>query len=159
MNTATLQQWWEQRNAREKWALRCAVGVLAAALLWTKAIAPAMRTLRSFDMQHAALDAQLQTMLALQAQAQALQAMPRMTSTSAAQALRESVQKSFANQADVTLNGGLATVNLRGVSADALAQWLAVARSQAHTAPTSASLRNGPSGWSGTLQMALPESP
>ena len=159
MNATALQHWWEQRASREKSALRSAAVLMAAALLWTQALAPALQTLRSFDAKHAELDTQLQTMLSLQAQAKALQALPRMTPTAASQALRESVQKAFDKNADFTINGGTATVTLRGVNADSLAQWLATARSQANSAPTNASLSRTPGGWSGTVQMALPNSP
>ena len=159
MNATALQLWWEQRVSREKWALRSAAVLMIAALLWTLALAPALRTLRSFDANRVQLDAQLQTMLSLQAQAQALQALPRMTQAAASQALRESVPQAFDKNADVTMNGGIATITLRGVSADTLAQWLATARTQAHSAPTNANLSSTPNGWSGTLQMALPNSP
>jgi general secretion pathway protein M len=157
MNATQLRQWWEQRAPREKWALQIAAVLMAAAMLWMLALAPALRTLGSYDTKRLQLDAQLQTMLHLQAQA--LQSLPRLTQATASQALRESVQKAFDKNADIAMSAGNATVTLRGVSADTLAQWLAAARTQAHSAPLQASLSNTPTGWSGTVQMALPTTP
>lgn len=157
--TLPARQWWQQRNAREKSLLRAVALLLALALLWALALAPAVRTLRSFDGQYARQEAQLQTMLRLQAQAQRLQAQPTLAPASAAQALQASVQQAFGAQASVSLQANSATVNVREVSAQALAQWLASARTQAHAAPQQARLTHSAQGWSGTLQMDLPAPP
>jgi len=158
MNTASLQLWWGQRSHKEKWALKLAVALLAGALVWALALAPALRTLRSYEASSLQLDADLQTMQGLQAQAQALQSMPRLSQSTATQALQDSVQKAFGKNADFSANGANATITLRGVPADTLAQWLTTARTEALCAPTQARLANTASGWSGTLQMALPNS-
>jgi general secretion pathway protein M len=158
MNTASLRQWWGQRSHKEKWALKLAIALLAGALVWAFALAPTVRTLRSYEDSRLKLDADLQTMQDLQAQAQALQSMPRLSQSTATQALRESVQKAFGKSADFSANGANATVTLRGVPADTLAQWLTAARTEALSAPTQARLTSAASGWSGTLQMALPNS-
>lgn len=159
MNATQLRLWWRQRAPREKWALQIALLLMATILLWMLALAPALRTLHSFDSNRLKLDADLQVMLRLQAQAQALQSTPRLSKAEASQALRESVQKTFDKNADITMNGGSATVTLRGVSPEVLAQWLANARTLAYSAPLQANLRNSPTGWSGTVQMALPTTP
>lgn len=157
MNTANLRTWWNQRPPREKNLLRGCGVLVGLALLWSVALAPALRTLRSYETQRAAQEAQLQTMLSLQAQAQAAQALPRLTPAAATQALQASVLQAFGTHAELTLAGGTASVTLRGVQADALAQWLASARVNAHSAPIQARLTHAPNGWSGTLQMALPQ--
>jgi general secretion pathway protein M len=158
MNTANLRLWWGQRSHKEKWALKLAVAVLAGYLVWALALAPALRTLRGYEVSRFKLDADLQTMQGLQAQAQALQSMPRLSQLTATQALRDSVQNAFGKNADFSANGANATVTLRSVPADTLAQWLLSARTQALSAPIQARLSNTTSGWSGTLQMALPNS-
>lgn len=139
--------------------LKIGAVMVAATLLWILALAPAVRTLRSFNATRLQLDDDLQNMLRLQAQAQTLQSIPRLPTAVASQALRESVQKAFDKNADFTMSAGSATVTLRGVSADTLAQWLMSARTQAHSAPLQAKLRNTPTGWSGSLQMSLPNTP
>ena len=158
MNLAQLRQWWGLRVPREKWIMGSAAVLVVCALLWAITVAPALRTLRNYETSRIKLDADLQTMQNLQAQAQALQSMPKLSQSTSAQALRASVVKAFGKSADFTLNGGTALVTLRNVTADALAQWLTSARTEAHSAPVQAHLTNGPAGWSGTFQMALPPS-
>jgi general secretion pathway protein M len=158
MNAATLRTWWSQRPPREQSLLRLGMLMVVAGLLWSLALAPALRTVRTFDAKRTAQDAQLQAMLRLQAQAQALQALPRLSQTAATQALQASVQQAFGALADITVNGDSATVRIRGVTADALAQWLSAARSNARCVPVQAHLTRAGTGWSGTLQMALPAS-
>jgi general secretion pathway protein M len=154
----TLQSWWSQRPAREKPLLLGAAILVSAALLWWVAIAPAVRTLSGFDAKWAAQDAQLQTMLRLQNQAQSLTAQAPLSTAAAAQALLASVQQSFGTQADVQIQGNSATVTLRGVPGEALAQWLATARANARSVPVQTRLKRGPNGWTGTMQMGLPQS-
>lgn len=158
MKAATLRAWWSQRPPREQSLLRLGALLVAVGLLWSLALAPALRTVRTFDAKRTAQDAQLQAMLRLQAQAQALQALPRLSQTAATQALQASVQQAFGALADVTVSGDNATVRVRGVTADALAQWLGNARSNARCVPVQAHLTRAGTGWSGTLQMALPAS-
>jgi general secretion pathway protein M len=155
MNLLSLQTWWGQRPNSEKNLLRLALALVGAALVWSLAIAPALRALRNFETQHAVQEAQLQNMLRLQAAAKDLQAQPRMNEADAAQALQASVQQAFAGKADVAVSAGAITVTLRGVSAQAIAQWLQIARAQAHAAPVQARLSRAGNAWSGTLQIAL----
>lgn len=148
--------WWAQRAPREKSILKLAALLIGAALLWSVALAPAIGTLRSFEAKRMAQEAQLQSMLRLQAQAKALQSQPRMGQTAAKQALQASVQKAFGAKGEISSNGGAVTVTLRGVSAEALAQWLASARAEARAVPVQARLNRVGTLWSGTLQMGLP---
>lgn len=157
MTTHALHAWWTQRPPREQALLRGCGVLVGLALLWSVALAPALRTLRSYETQRTAQDAQLQTMLRLQTQAQAAQALPRLTPAAAAQALQASVTPAFGTHAELALAGGTATVTLRGVDATALAQWLASARANARSVPVQARLTHAANGWSGTLQMALPQ--
>lgn len=156
MNRTQIQAWWEQRAAREKTILQFAALLVGAALLWSAALAPALRTLRAFEGKHQAQEAQLQAMLRLQAQAQSLQSQPRLSQAAAVQALQTSVQQALGAKADFSNSAGNATVTLRGVSAEALAQWLASARIDAHASPVQARLTRTGTDWSGTLQMGLP---
>ncbi|WP_225976039.1 type II secretion system protein GspM, partial [Paracidovorax avenae] len=67
---------WKTLAPREQSLVLAAGTVVAVALLWWVALAPALRTLREAPAQHAALDAQLQRMQALQSEALQLQAAP-----------------------------------------------------------------------------------
>jgi general secretion pathway protein M len=59
------------------------------------------------------------------------------------------------------VNGALATLTLKGVPAEALAQWLAQARVNAHATLKEARLLRGtaatPPTWDGALVLGLPE--
>lgn len=156
MSADTLRLWWAERPAKEKWAMQLAALAVAAALVWVIALAPAVRTLKTYEANRIKLDADLQNMQSLQAQAQALQALPRLPQATATQALRDAVQKAFGKNADITVYGASATITLREVAPDTLAQWLTSARTEAHSAPVQAHLTNATAGWSGTVQMALP---
>jgi general secretion pathway protein M len=153
-----LQHWWNERPAREKPMLIGAAVLIGIALLWWIGIAPALRTLSGFETKWAAQDAQLQAMLQLQTQAQALKAGPKITTTAAAQTLQTSVIQSFGGQAEIAIQSQTATLTLRGVSGEALAQWLATARTNARSVPVQAKLVRAANGWTGTLQLGLPNS-
>jgi general secretion pathway protein M len=161
---STVRTWWAQCDAREKALITIAAVLVALALVWLVAVAPALKTLRQFEATRAIQESQLQTVRALQAQAQTLQAQPRLSAAAASQALKAATDKAFGTQADITLSSGSATVNLRNVSPEALAQWLASVRSNAHATPLQARIsRNSTgnansvtAGWSGSVQLALP---
>ena len=56
----------------------------------------------------------------------------------------------------MTVMGERVTVTLKGVSADALAQWLVQARLNARALPSEAHwVRSGPGTWDGTLVLNL----
>jgi len=129
----------------------------------------------------AALDAQRQRMQSLQAEAQQLRATPATSPGDAVGALRTALTQRLGNTAQLNVAGDRATVALKGASADALAQWLAQARSNARATPLEARLTRSaapaaaaPTGnapvtlgstpvamprWDGTVVLALPATP
>ncbi|MDB5851588.1 MAG: ral secretion pathway protein GspM [Rhodoferax sp.] len=160
---ASLQLQWDRLAPRERRSVAAALALVAIALLWWVALAPALRTLRGAEAQHQLLDAQLQTMHRLQAEAQALQAQPKLGFEEALRALEASVRQRFGTTAQLSVVGDRATVTLKGASADALAQWLAQARINARALPAEARLQRSPGAvpatgptWDGTLVMSLP---
>ena len=159
------------RNAYKYQALvRLAAGVMAIALVWWLAIAPALRTLGSAETQQRTLEAELQTMQSLQAQAQMLQAQPAISRDDAVRALQASVTQTLGASAQLNAAGDQATLTLRSTPAEALALWLAQARVNARALPTEVRLTravapSSPSpspsvqpaaAWSGTLVVSLP---
>lgn len=173
--TTALRERWQGLAPREQTLVLAAGGLVALALLWWVAVAPALATLRTAPARHAELDAQLQRMQSLQTEAQQLQAAPRTGAGDAVGALRTALNQRLGNTAQLNVVGDRATVTLKGVPADALAQWLAQARSNARAAPVEARLvrsaapapANGtppPAAlgamamprWDGTLVLALP---
>ena len=172
----TLQQRWKALAPREQNLVLAASAIVALALLWWVALAPALKTLRTAPARHAALDAQLQRMQSLQAEALQLQAVPRGTPGDAVGSLRASLTQRLGATAQLSLVGDRATIALKGAPADALAQWLAQARSNALAVPVEArltrsalaaagatppaTLGNAPAAaaprWDGSLVLALP---
>ena len=163
---APLQAHWKALAAREQNLVLAAGALLAIALLWWLALAPALQTLRSAPARHAALDAQLQRLQALQAEAQQLRDAPPMRPADARRSLQNTLTQQLGDTAQIQFTGDRATVTLKGASASVLAQWLAQARSNAHAAPLEARLaqsadaaRAAPAGearWNGTLVLSLP---
>lgn len=157
---APLQARWEAMAAREKRLMAGALALLVLALLWWMALAPALQTLRSAPAQHQTLDAQLQHMRGLQAQAQALQSQPTLRKDDALRALESSLKQLLGATAQLAVVGDRATVTLRGAPADALAQWLVQVRVNARAVPAEARLTRrtstGAPTWDGTLVLTLP---
>lgn len=156
---------WKKLAAREQNLLLAAAAVLALSLLWWLALAPALATLRSAGARHAQLDAQLQQMQQLQQEAQQLQNAPQLRIADARRSLQNALAQQLGESAKIQFSGDHASVTLKNASASALAQWLVLARSNAHAATQEAHLaRASEPGasphdeprWSGTLVLALP---
>lgn len=143
--------------AQRRW-LGLAVLLLAGLAFWLLALAPALTTWRDAPAQHQQLDARLQAMQ-LQAQTlQALQGQPRADPSRTVAALTASL-KPLGEQADLSLDGARATVQLKGVPAVALADWLSSVRLSSQAVPIEAELKRNPSGplWDGRVVLALPQ--
>lgn len=149
---------WAALASRERWLLGSALSVVVVATLWWVGVAPALDTLRHAEARHRSLDAQLQTMRALTAEAASLQTQPRLNTGDSRKALDLSVKQGLGSTAQLTVIGERATVTLKDTSATALAEWLVQARSNARTVPTEAhlSLNATRTGWDGSVVLALP---
>lgn len=149
---------WEQRSTAERRALLAATVVVALALLWGVGLGPALATLRGAEAQQRALDAQLQAMRDLAAQAGGMQALPRIRGDESRRALEASVRQNLGATAQLALQGERATVTLKSAPAAALAAWLPQARTDARALPLEAHLRLDATrkGWDGTVVLGLP---
>lgn len=148
---------WARLAPREQRMVLAAVLLVSAAVLWWVGVAPALRTLRAAPTQHAELDAQLQRMRSLQAQAQALQTQPSLGYDEALRALELTIRQRLGTTARYSIAGERVTVTLAGAAPDALAQWLSQARVNARALPGEARLKRNAAGlWDGTLVMTLP---
>lgn len=157
MNTQQLRQRWAALAPREQALVGAAVAILALALLWWVALAPAIATLRAADAQHRALDAQLQQMRRLQAQAKVMQSQPRQSHDDALRELEAAIREQLGVSARYTIAGERVTISLINTPADGLARWLTQVRSNARALPGEAKLaRNASGGWDGTLVVTLP---
>lgn len=155
---------WEALAAREKTLVIAAGALVVLALAWWVLLAPALQTLRDAERLHPQLDAQLQRMRGLQAEAQTLQSQPKLAYDDALRALESSVRQRLGSGAQINVVGDRATVVVKGVTPDALAQWLAQARINARALPAEARLVRTAAGvagassttWDGTLVLVLP---
>lgn len=174
--TAALQTRWKALAPREQNLVLAAVGVVAVALLWWVALAPALATLRHAPELHSKLDLQLQQMQRLQAEAQQLQAQPQTSPSDAVGALRAALTQRLGTAAQMNVLGDRVTVTLKAAPADATAEWLALARTNARAVTVEARLTRasaaapanaGPATlgnaaapatprWDGTVVLALP---
>lgn len=138
-----LHKRWQGLAVREQNLVLIAAALVALALLWWLAVAPAWATLRAAPARHAALDAQLSRMRTLQAEAEQLQSTTRTGAANTgdtAGTLRAALTQRLGTTAQLSVVGDRATVTLKGAAADALAQWLAQARSNARATPIEARL-------------------
>lgn len=154
-----LAQRWRALAARERAAVVVAALALALLATWLLALQPALRTLKEAPAELAALDAQLQTMQRLAAEARELRATPPLPAGQSAEALRVATQV-LGDKARITLQGERATVVLTGVSPTALRDWLGAARTAARARPLEASLTHAPAAagggsWSGNVVLQL----
>lgn len=171
-SSSVLQRHWHTLAPREQNLLRVAALLTGLALVWWLALAPALQTLQTAPARHAALDAQLQKMQSLQAQAQLLQNTPHITPQAALDALQVSVTEQLGTHARLNITGDRATLTLQGTPTNAFAIWLAQARNNARAVPQEAHLTrttNPPTSatsatstpisgtrWDGTVVLTLP---
>jgi general secretion pathway protein M len=157
--TQALRARWNAFAPREKLMVAVATAVVLLALVWMVAIGPALATLRSAQEQRRTLDMQVQQMLNLRAQAQTLQSQPKLGREEALRQLEQSVRQRLGTTARVVVSGDRVTITLAGAQADALAQWLAQARTAARSLPGEAHLtRNAGGTWEGNIVLTLPQS-
>ena len=155
---------WQALSPREQRGVSALGTLLAVCVFWLVAIAPALNTWRDSDHRRARIEQQHAHMLALQAQAQALQAR---TPLSRDEALRSLQSLSVGTPMPLSVQGDRVSVQLKAVPAHTLAHWLAQAHRQAQTLPIEAHLTRSTSGttrattstevmWDGQLVLQLP---
>lgn len=151
---------WVRLPGREKNGIRVAGLLVLALLFWQFSVGPSWATLRTADAQAKALGAQLQTMQAMQRQAQAVQKQPLLGFDEAVRALSAATKQTLGASAQLVLAGERASITVKDASPDALAEWLTQARLNARSALIEARLvrASTPGGpvWNGVLVMGLP---
>ncbi|MCD6079492.1 MAG: gspM [Ramlibacter sp.] len=157
MNAQDLRARWAGLAPREQAMVAAAAALVAIAILWWVAIGPALATLRTAESQHRVLDAQLQQMRRLQAQARAMQAQPKLGQDEAMRQLEAAIRQQLGVSARYSIAGDRVTLTLTNTPAQALAQWLSQVRTNARAIPGEAKLaRNPAGGWDGSLVLTLP---
>jgi general secretion pathway protein M len=149
--------YWRQLKLSERRLILAALWLIAAALLWWLAIAPAVKTIKEAPAQHRALDAQLQNMQALSAEAKNLQSQPKLALDEAQKALQSAVTQRFGATAQLNLTGERASLTFKNANAQELALWLTQARVNARALPSEAKLNRNGDVWDGALVLMLPK--
>ena len=155
---------WQAFSPRDQRVLSALAGVIGLLVFISLAVTPALHTLRDSDHRRGQIAQQQAQMLALQAQAQALQTR---TVLSRDEALRQLQSITPNKYMQLQAQGTRVSVQLKAMPAADLALWLAQARQQAQTLPTEAHLtRNAGSTtattttaavvWDGNLVLSLP---
>lgn len=158
-----LQTRWAALGAREQRLVALACVLVCAALLWWVALAPALQTVRMAPLQHAQADTHLQSMRAMATEATALRAQRSLSYEESLRNLESSVKQTLGSGATLSVNDTRASLTLKGVNANALAQWLSQARVNARVVPSEARLQRSQAStptsnatWDGTMVLALP---
>ncbi len=147
-----LTRFWQQRQPRERVLIGMALAAIALLLLWTSTLQPAWRLWQQPPAQLAQHD--LALMRALQAQAQAMQQQPGISTNQSRQAIGQSVQ---ALGGRLISQGSAVVVALPATPALALFGWVETLGPQMGARITQASLQEiEPGRWSGQLTLELP---
>lgn len=157
---APLKVRWNQLADQERSMFTLIAALLVFAIVWLQLLAPARATLRTADTQAKVLGAQMQQMQKMQSDALALQKQPALNFDTALKALGAATQQTLGAHAQMTNTTEHASITLREVPADVLAQWFAQARINARSVPIEAQLsRSSAEGqpvWNGVVLMSLP---
>jgi general secretion pathway protein M len=157
MKLGGLDHFFRRLAPRERRLVGGAAALIAIALLWWLALAPALATLRIADEQYRTLDAQLQRMHWLEGEARSVRAQPRQTQEDTSRLLEATAREQLGIGGRLSIAGERVTVSLAGVPPQALSRWLTQARVNARVLPSEARLtRNAAGLWDGTVVLTLP---
>ena len=149
---------WRGLAPRERRGMSIAGVAVALFVVWSLLIAPAWRTLSSAPAQLDQLEAELQRMQRLAAQAQELRGAAPVLPDQATAALQAATAR-LGTTAKISMLGDRATLTLNGTPPDQLRSWLGEARSAARARPVEAQLSQSNGGYSGSLTVALEAAP
>ncbi len=145
---------WSALAPRERMAVMVAAGFVAVLLLWWIAIAPAWRTLSRAPAQMDELDAQIQQMQRLAAEARELKGAVPVTPSQAEAALKSATQR-LGERGTLTVRGDRATLKLTGIDGVSLRDWLNEVRSGARARAVDVQLTRDAKGYAGTIVVSL----
>lgn len=160
----TLRARWQDFTPREQRSVSLLASALGLLLVWFVAIAPALTTLQESSLRRDQVTQQHAHLLGMQAKALALQ---KQTPLTRDEALRRLQSITALPGMQLNVQAERVSVQLKGVPAPTLAQWLAQARTQAQALPLEAHLTRSANGannanlsaavaWDGQLVMRLP---
>ncbi|MBK1686753.1 type II secretion system protein GspM [Rubrivivax gelatinosus] len=151
---APLKAWWARLAPRERVLVGAAATIVGLYLVFAVAVQPAWRTLAAAPAKLEALDAELQAMDRLAAEARELRSAPPVNAEQAAAALRAASER-LGPHGRLSLQGDRAVLTLDNVGTAELQDWLAEVRSGARARPVEATLTRGSAGYSGSIVVAI----
>ncbi len=156
---------WAALASRERVLVGSAMALIAVALLWWIGIAPALSKIKTAREAAPQLDAQWQLMRAQSQEAASLKSQRQLGYDESLRSLEASI-KTLGAGATLSVNDARASIMLKGVSGDALAQWLAQARANARLVPSELRLQKSAASvatattsqttWDGSIALSLP---
>lgn len=149
---------WNSIAPRERRLVTAAALVLAAFLAWTVLIRPAWQTLRTAAAQLDVLDADLQAMQRLAAEAIELRATTSIGAGQSTLALTAASDR-LGGKARLSVQRDRAVLTLDGIGSDALRGWLLEVRSGARARVIEAQLARTAQGFVGTITVAIGGAP
>lgn len=141
---------WKGMASRERLAAGVGIAVLTIFVLWMLFVAPALRTLREAPAKLDKLEAQLQQMQRLAAEANTLRGVRDVSVAEAVEPLKMATER-LGGGATINIQGDRATLTVTGASGNALRDWLDQARTAAHARPVEVTLNRNPQGYVGTV--------
>jgi general secretion pathway protein M len=151
---------WSRLQPREQVLCALAGCLVAGAVIWWMALAPALQILHNAPAQQDALSQQMARMQQWQTEAQTLQSQPALSHDQALRALETGVLQTLGTGSSLSVLNDRVTVVVKATAGDALAQWLAQARINARSVPAEVKLHRAASRlWEGTVVLILSTSP
>ena len=151
----TVRERWAGLQPRERMGLSAALVLLALFLVWSQLLAPGLRLWREAPAQHLRLDAQMQRMLDLRAQAEALKGQTMKAPEQWLEGLAVATRSLGASE--LVWSGNTANVRLQNCTPQALARWLSDLGPLWQLQLSQASLKLNEEGlWQGQLTVIKP---
>ena len=145
-----------QLSPREQTGIRWALAMLSGAVLWFVAIAPALQVLQNSQKQLSVFAQQHADMMALQTQAKQWQSRSSL-GTEASASMLQSLCANLGEKVKCSRQAQRMTVDVKGISPQALAQAWTQARSQAQAVLLETHLQRQGEAWDGQWVWSLPE--
>jgi general secretion pathway protein M len=145
---------WRSLSERDRRAAAIAGAAIAVLLVWWIGVQPALRTVRAAPAQLDRLDAQLQVMQRQATEATELRGTAPLTAAQSAAALQAATAR-LGQHGRLVVAGERATLTLNGATGAQLRNWLSEARSGARARPLQVQLNRSPTGYSGTVIVAV----
>lgn len=148
------QQRWARLAPRERTLVLAGGAAIGLLLLWYVGLYSAWSTWKTVPPQKRALEQEWMQMQRLASEARELKAQPPVNASQAAEALKSATDRLGAN-GKLTQLGDRATLNVNGVSPEALRTWLSEVRSGARARPVDMQVNRAEGGLSGQVVISL----